>query len=145
MSGLFTPTRTGVRQFFIDAWSKQRAHAPLEPLEAIAVDWIVLHPEYHAVLEAPAAALERDFSPEEGVTNPFLHLSMHLSIAEQVSIDQPRGIRAATEALALRRGSLHAAHHAVMECLGSMVWEAQRSAQPPDALAYVECVRRALG
>lgn len=145
MSALFTPTRSGVRQFFIDAWAKHRAGAPLEPLEAIAIDWVREHPEYHATLDSGASALERDYAPEDGTSNPFLHLSMHLSIAEQVSIDQPPGIRAATEALALRRGSLHAAHHDVMECLGAMLWSAQRRGEPPDALAYLECVRRALG
>ena len=67
---------------------------------------------------------------------------MHLTIEEQLAIDQPTGIRQAVELLAARRGSLHEAHHDVMECLGEMVWASQRSGLPPDGLAYLEAVRR---
>ena len=75
-------------------------------------------------------------------TNPFLHLSMHLSISEQCSIDQPRGIRQAVELLTHRRNSLHEAHHAAMDCLGKMIWESQRAGRPPDGEAYIGCVQR---
>jgi hypothetical protein len=145
MSALFNPSRAEVRSFFVSAWARQREALPLSPLDAIAADWIAEHPEYHTLLEDPESDHAADYTPEQGQTNPFLHLAMHLSIAEQVSIDQPPGIRAATEALAARRGSLHAAHHEVMECLGTMLWEAQRNGAPPDGAAYVECVRRAAG
>jgi hypothetical protein len=108
----------------------------------MAARWIDEHPEYHADLADEAAALEAVYTVEEGRTNPFLHLSMHLTIEEQCSIDQPSGIRQAVELLAARRGSLHAAHHEVMECLGEMIWASQRSGLPPDGLAYLEAVRR---
>ena len=114
----------------------------MTPLEAIALDWMFEHPEYHATLASGNEALHEDYRPEGGQTNPFLHLSMHLSIAEQVSIDQPPGIRAAVESLTARLDSPHEAHHRVMECLGEMLWKAQRNGQPPDALAYIDCVRR---
>jgi len=113
----------------------------MEPLEIVAADWIAEHPEYHDELVAPAA----DYSIDSGRTNPFLHLSMHLSLSEQLSVDQPQGIKAAVEALARRSGSLHEAHHAAMDCLGEMLWTAQRSNQPPDGEAYVDCVRRKAG
>jgi hypothetical protein len=82
------------------------------------------------------------YDPDQGRENPFLHLSMHLSISEQVSIDQPRGIKQAYELLAARRGSPHEAQHEVMECLGQMMWESQRSGLPPDGDQYIACVRR---
>jgi hypothetical protein len=111
-------------------------------MEAIAVDWIRQHPEYHAALADVEAAVARDYSVEGGQANPFLHLSMHLSIAEQLSIDQPRGIRQATIDLAHRLGSEHEAHHQVMECLGQMIWTSQRNGAPPDEAAYIECIKR---
>ena len=138
---LFNPSREEVRRFFIDAWTKHTARQFLTPLESIAIDWISEHPEYHDQLSGPEA-LDSEFSPESGQTNPFLHLSMHLSITEQHSIDQPPGIRAAIDGLAARLGSSHRAHHEAMECLGEMLWSAQRNRQEPDALAYLECVRR---
>lgn len=111
-------------------------------MQVLAAQWIAEHPEYHTALADVDAALAANYSVEDGRTNPFLHLSMHLTISEQCSIDQPRGIRQAVELLAARRGSLHDAHHEVMECLGQMVWASQRSGLPPDGLAYLEAVRK---
>lgn len=138
---MFTPSQHDVRRFFCAAYRKQQERLPFDPMEAIAADWIAEHPEYHADLADEAAALAATYSVEGGRTNPFLHLSMHLSIAEQVSIDQPRGIRQAVDLLAAKRGSLHEAHHEVMECLGEMIWASQRSGLPPDPHAYLERVR----
>jgi len=137
---MFNPSKDEVRQFFLSTWQRHRAGGVLTPLELIAADWMELHPEYHAELADPQSA-SRDYSVEQGRTNPFLHLSMHLSIAEQVSIDQPPGIRQACELLRSKLGE-HAAHHAIMDCLGEMLWTAQRSGLPPDGAAYVDCVQR---
>ena len=139
---MFSPSPHDVRRFFCEARRKQLDAAPLTPLEAIAADWIAGHPEYHAELADVDAALAATYPVEGGKTNPFLHLSMHLSISEQASIDQPRGIRQALALLAARLGSAHEAQHAAMECLGEMMWTAQRSGLPPDGDRYIECVRR---
>ena len=138
---MFNPSRDEVRRFFRDAWSKHREKRPLVGLETTAVDLMLAHPEYHAALESAAEA-ERDFGIEEGQTNPFLHLSLHLAIEEQVSIDQPPGLRAELERLAAKRGDRHAALHEILDCLGETVWRSQREGTPPDAAAYLECVRR---
>jgi hypothetical protein len=138
---MFTPSSDDVRRFFCEAFHKQRAGDILSPMHAIAADWIVLHPEYADVLADVETALARDYAHDGAPANPFLHLSMHLSIAEQVSIDQPAGIRAACEALTRRLGA-HEAHHQIMECLGQMIWTSQRNGLPPDGQAYVECVRQ---
>jgi hypothetical protein len=135
---MFAPSQEQVRRFFCEAWSKHVAGQLLTPLEAQAADWVTQHPEYHADLADVDAAIAALYPVEGGRTNPFLHLSMHLSITEQVSIDQPRGIKAAVDRLALRRNSLHEAHHEVMEALGEMVWAAQRSGQPFDGHAYID-------
>jgi hypothetical protein len=139
---MFQPSQHDVRSFFCGTWRKQREGLPLSPLEAQAARWIDEHPEYHADLADEAAALAASYKVEDGRENPFLHLSMHLSILEQTGIDQPIGIRQAVELLAARRQSLHQAHHEVMECLGEMIWSSQRSGLPPDGQAYIECVRR---
>lgn len=138
---MFTPSSNDVRRFFCEAFRKHRHGEILSPMDAIAVDWISRHPEYDDVLNDAEAAIARDYSVEGGQANPFLHLSMHLSIAEQVSIDQPPGIRAAHNALVQRLGE-HDAHHQIMECLGEMIWTSQRNGTQPDGAAYVECVRK---
>jgi Domain of unknown function (DUF1841) len=139
---MFQPSQNDVRRFFCGAYSKQRSAVPLTTMEAIAARWVDEHPEYHAELADEAAALAAVYTVEEGRSNPFLHLSMHLSIEEQCSIDQPTGIRQAVGLLAARRSSLHDAHHEVMECLGEMIWASQRSGLPPDGQAYLEAVRQ---
>ncbi|THF66953.1 DUF1841 family protein [Pseudothauera nasutitermitis] len=138
---MFNPTRDQVRSFFIESWRKQRAAEPLTAMESMAVDIIGLHPEYHAVLEDPEA-IQREFSPDDGQINPFLHLSLHLAIEEQLSIDQPPGIRAATATLQLARGNRHDALHEVLECLGETMFNAQRNNTQPDGTAYLACIRR---
>ena len=139
---MFQPSQHDVRRFFCETWRKQQQALPLTPMEAIAADWITEHPEYHAELADLDAALAAAYLVEDGRSNPFLHLAMHLTITEQCGIDQPTGIRQAVALLAARRGALHAAHHEVMECLGEMVWASQRSGLPPDGLAYIDAVRQ---
>lgn len=140
---IFNPTREQARRFFIEAWRKRRESVPSSELETLAADWIGRHPEYLERFEE--AGIAADYAVEDGQANPFLHVGMHLSIEEQVSVDQPAGIRAAVEALARKLGSVHDAHHAAMECLGQMLWTAQRNGQPPDGEAYVACVSRRAG
>jgi hypothetical protein len=139
---MFTPSRDEARRFFIDAWRKYRAQQPLPGLEQTAAGIVALHPEYHAMIEDPDHHLDRDFRPESGDVNPFLHLSLHLAVAEQLSIDQPPGLRAHFERLRAARGDEHAALHALLECLGEVVWHAQRHGTPPDAAIYLACLER---
>ena len=139
---MFTPSRDEARRFLVDTWSKRRANEQLTALEAMAVETIALHPEYHPIVENPERYVERDWQPESGQANPFLHLSLHLAVAEQLGADQPRGIRAEFERLRAARGDEHAALHALLECLGEVIWSAQRHGTPPDAALYLACVER---
>jgi hypothetical protein len=139
---MFNPSQADVRRFFCAVQAKARSGKTMDALETLASQWLEEHPEYATDLEDADAALTRVYDGSDGRTNPFLHLAMHLSISEQCSIDQPRGIRQAVELLAARRNSLHEAHHEAMECLGQMLWESQRAGRPPDGEAYIDCVQR---
>jgi len=139
---MFTPSRDEARRFLVDAWGKYRAGAPLTALERMAAGIVALHPEYHPIVEDPDRHLDRDYRPESGDVNPFLHLSLHLAVAEQLGIDQPPGIRAHHERLTLARGDEHAALHALLDCLGEVLWHAQRHGTPPDAAIYLACLER---
>lgn len=139
---MFNPSRDEARSFFFDAWKAYRDGTPLSGLQQIALRVMLLHPEYHAILGDPERNLEQEFGPESGQLNPFLHLSLHLAIEEQISIDQPPGIRARYEALAGKTGSEHDARHDLLECLGETIWQAQRTGAPPDQNAYLECLNR---
>jgi hypothetical protein len=135
-------SRDQLRQMYIDAWRKRRERMPIEPLEAQIADIIELHPEYHAALEDPDRVLDRDYSPEGGQSNPFLHMSLHLAIREQIATDRPSGIRQAFTEIARRFGSEHDAEHQMIELLAQAMWEAQRSGLPPDERLYLEQIRR---
>lgn len=139
---LFNPSRDEARNFLFETWRKRRARELLSPLEDLAAQLIEKHPEYHAVLEYPERYQDKDYLPEQGETNPFLHLMMHLSIEEQISIDQPPGIRAHFVRLTRQFESEHDAQHRMMECLSEMIWQAQRNRTQPDAAIYFDCLEK---
>ena len=139
---MFNPSRNEVREFFFAIWSKAQAGSVLTPLEAMALSVVQAHPEYHDVLSNPDRYREREWTPEGGETNPFLHLSVHLAIEEQLSIDQPPGIRSIVQSLESKLGNAMDARHAVMDCLVEQVWQAQRNAVPFNNEAYLDCLRR---
>ena len=141
---LFNPSKEEVRQFFCEAWAMQQRSGILTPMESIAARWVVEHPEYHSILSDLEFAKEAEYTPEKGQTNPFLHLSMHMSITEQVQIDQPPGIREASKQLSIKLDYEHEAQHRIMECLGQVLWNAQRDGTPPDMAAYVEAIKKLL-
>ena len=134
---MFQPTRDQARETFFEAWRKYRGAQPLAGIEALALEVILAHPEYHDALAHPERTRGKDYFDE---SNPFLHMSLHLALEEQLSIDQPVGIRAGFESLVARFHDRHAALHQALECLGQTVWRAQRDGAPPDATAYLECL-----
>ncbi len=139
---MFNPTRDQVREFFMTTWQKHLEKSVLSPIEATALKWILEHPEYHALLSS-AEAKQQDFTVSDGQVNPFLHLSMHLAIEEQVSINSPPGIKAIFEQLSQRRNP-HDAMHEIMECLGQVIWESQRLGTPLNNELYMDLLQKRL-
>jgi hypothetical protein len=143
---MFTSDRHRFRQAFVQAWRKARANQPLEPLEQQIVQVVRLHPEYHAALEGGDDLLERDWLPEGGETNPFLHLGLHLGLQEQVSMDNPPGIRQCyRQAIQTCHGDLHEAEHRLMECLAEAMWKLQRGGGDFDTNTMLECIEARSG
>ena len=136
---MFDPSRDQVRETFFAAWRKYRAGEPLVGIETIALDVILAHPEYHALLADPGRYREKDYVDE---ANPFLHMSLHVALEEQLSIDQPPGIAERFRTLVQRHGERHKALHEAIECLAETVWRSQRDKLPPDAATYLECLER---
>lgn len=138
---MFAPDRNRMRQVFIDAWRKSQNKEPMEPVEQMVAEVVKQHPEYHKLLKGSEAALIRDYTPEDGETNPFLHMGMHISLQEQIGTDRPPGISSLYRQMALKTGDAHEVEHQMMECLGRSLWEAQRAGGLPDEQAYLECLR----
>jgi len=136
---MFNPTREQVRETFFGTWRKYRTGELLAGIEAIALDVILLHAGYHELLSQPEGFRVKDYTDE---SNPFLHMSLHMALEEQLSIDQPPGIAGHVQALVRRRGERHEALHEALECLAETMWRAQRDKMPPDADAYLECLAR---
>ena len=137
---MHSSNRNDTRQTFFEVWRKMQRGAPLTALESIIADVIRLHPEYHAMLADDGRALDKDWLPDGGETNPFLHMGMHIAIREQLSIDRPAGIKAAYEALLRHTGDAQEAEHAMLECLGEILWRAQRENRLPDEASYLACI-----
>ena len=142
---MFGTDRTQMRRVYTEAWRKRLSGEPMEPLEQVIASVVERHPEYHRLLENPENTLEKDYTPEMGESNPFLHLSMHLGLQEQISTNRPTGITGLYRQLTLKCGDAHTAEHEMMECLGQMIWEAQRYNRMPDEHGYLECIRSAIG
>jgi len=134
------PSRDATREVFFGAWRAYRAGEPLEGIKKLVVRIALEHPEYQSMLDDAAANADRDYTPEMGQTNPFLHMGMHIAIEEQLALDQPRGVRARYAALCARLGDAHAVQHLIMECLGEMLWQAQQSDATPNEQRYLECL-----
>jgi len=137
---LFGQNRDQLRSLYCEAWRLHRQGQPLEPRQAQIVAVIQRHPEYQPLLENPEQALGRDYLPELGETNPFLHMGMHLAIQEQVSTDRPAGIRELYHRLAAGSPDPHGLEHRLMECLAEMIWQAQRDGVAADEQRYLECI-----
>jgi Domain of unknown function (DUF1841) len=139
---LFGQSRDELRQVYFKTWKKYQDHLPLEPLEKIIAEVIVRHPEYHPLLQDQDSTLTRDYLPEAGESNPFLHMGMHIGIHEQLTTDRPAGIRSLYQQLLRRHQDAHAVEHMIMECLAEMIWQAQRNKVAPDEVNYLACLQK---
>lgn len=143
---MFSQDRHSYRQVFMDTWAKSQAGKPLEPLEAQILQILRQHPEYQGLLEDPDTSLNRDWLPEGGESNPFLHLGLHLAVLEQITVDRPAGIRKLHHNLVSATGDVHEADHRIMDCLAEALWRAQNATNRPfDDKAYLKCIKRSGG
>ena len=138
---LFGQDRDQLRKFYCQAWESHCQGKPLEPLQARIVAVIEQHPEYQAVLENSEQALAREYLPELGETNPFLHIAMHLAIQEQIDTNRPAGIRELYNRLLIKTGDRHELEHKLMECLAEMIWQVQKYGKTPDEKRYLACIK----
>ncbi|MFO1435108.1 MAG: DUF1841 family protein [Gammaproteobacteria bacterium] len=141
---MFIEDREGARRMFVEAWRKYCARMPMEPLEVLIADVVQVHPEYHGWLVDDTEALQREFIPEGGQSNPFLHMGMHIALREQVGSDRPAGIAELYRRAVWGASDSHGIEHEMMECLAEALWRAQRENRLPDETAYLECLRRRL-
>jgi len=124
------------RQVFWGAWQRELRAEPLDALQVRIVRVIHEHPEYHALFDDMDSFLDRDFGSDDGM-NPYLHLSLHLALEEQVATHQPPEAANVLIHLMQRKGlSRHDALHVLLEILAETVFYAQRQGGEPDVLVY---------
>jgi hypothetical protein len=139
---MFGQDRSQLRRLFFAAWHKYLAQQSLDPLEQLIVSVVQQHPEYHSLLADEAANLDKDYTPEMGQTNPFLHMAMHIAVQEQLATQRPDGITACHQELLLINQDAHVVEHQMMECLAEMMWQSQREGALPDEAVYLQCLRQ---
>ena len=135
---MFGNDRNQLRQMYKTAWDKYQQQQALSPLEAQIAAVVKEHPEYHGLIDQ----LEKDFLPENGDTNPFLHMGLHLAIREQVATNRPAGITAVFQTLAGHIGDPLEVEHRMIDVLAETLWDAQRTNSPPNEQAYLERLKR---
>lgn len=141
---LFGQDRSQLRKLYFQSWHKFKKNQPMEPMESVIAALINQHPEYHNFFDNMELNQNKDFTPEMGQTNPFLHLGMHISIQEQIGTQRPPEIASLYQLLCQKNGDAHEAEHQMMDCLGEMLWTAQRNNQQPDESTYLECIKKLL-
>lgn len=134
-------SRDETRRIYVEVWKKLNNGQILQPMETIIADVIQLHPEYHDLLDSAESVLQAEFTPEAGVSNPFLHMGMHIALREQASANRPSGFTKIYKKIS-RKMDIHQAEHAMMECLGQSLWLAQQQNTQPDEDAYLDCIRK---
>ncbi len=134
--------RGEMREVFFRAWCAFRQEHPLTGIEKIAVEVALRHPEYHSVLENPQSFQDRDYLPDFGETNPFLHMGLHIAIEEQITTNRPPGVIDIYQALCERFDDSHMVEHQMMDCLAETLWQAQRHGGQPSEKDYLACLRR---
>lgn len=142
---LYNPSRDQARQFLFDAWTKFKQKLILTDLEKIAVEVIQMHPEYHVVFDSAERFMHQQYFPEMGETNPFLHITLHLSVIEQISINQPIGVTQIYDKLRLQHNDKHLAYHDLIDCLAETIWQSQRNNQPLDSDHYLNLLKQKSG
>ena len=138
---MFGNDRDSMRRYYLQCWQKFQQKQPLDALEQQVASVIAEHPEYHGLLEQHDSAVQRDYIPENGETNPFLHMGLHLGIREQIATNRPPGIRELYQQLVIQYGN-NDAEHRMMDCLAESIWLAQRNQTAPDEAAYLECLQK---
>ncbi len=138
---MFGDNRNQLRQFFLDCWQLKTTGKPLDAMQTIVTNIIEYHPEYQRLLENPDI-VDTDYSVETGETNPFLHMGMHIALHEQLSTFRPAGINEIYTSLCHQYGDVHDAEHAMIECLGEALWQAQCNQSAPDEEAYLLCLKK---
>jgi hypothetical protein len=138
---MWLESRADARATFVEVWAKMNRGAALAPMESLIAEVITMHPEYHARLR-DREVLSAEFPPEQGESNPFLHMGMHIALKEQQRTDRPPGVADAYRRIVQRSGDAHEAEHRMIECLARSLWEAQRARVLPDEEAYLDCLRR---
>ncbi|WP_297391708.1 DUF1841 family protein [Acidiferrobacter sp.] len=137
---MWSADREALRGVFYSAWRHFREHAPLDGIETLVVEALLAHPEYQGLFADTPPAPAAVALPASGM-NPFLHLGLHIAVAEQIATDRPPGVIAEWQRLEGLWGDGHRARHAMMECLEETLWEAQAQGLAPDDAAYIERLR----
>jgi Domain of unknown function (DUF1841) len=138
---MFGNNRNELRQVYLSCWQLKKNKLPMDPMQEVVANIVELHPEYHHLLD-DKDNIGKDFSVETGESNPFLHMSMHIALHEQISTNRPAGINDCYQKLCIQHGDPHDAEHAMMECLGEALWQAQRDQATPDEAKYMECLKK---
>lgn len=138
---MFGSDRNTLRQFYQTSWQKALQNQSLTELEKQVATVIHEHPEYQKWVTSERS-IEKDWQPEQGETNPFLHMGMHLALREQVATDRPTGIARRYLLLCQQTQDPLAAEHLMMECLAEVIWQSQKQQQPPNEAEYLDCLTK---
>ena len=134
---MFTSDRSKQRQYLKQAWGKYTKQEQLEPLELQLAKIVEKHPEYQNLINN----LNSEYFPEQGSVNPFLHINLHLTLQDQLAMDQPKGIRGIHNKLLVKIKDEHEVEHLMMELIAEMIFNAQKNKAAFDLDGYINALK----
>ena len=134
---MFTSDRSKQRQYLKQAWEKYTSQEQLEPLELQLSKIVEQHPEYQNLIKN----LDSEYFPEQGNTNPYLHINLHLTLQDQITMDQPKGIRDIHSQLIVKIKDAHEVEHMMMEHIAEMIFNAQKNNAAFDIDGYIQALK----
>lgn len=130
---MFTNNRDAYRKAFATVWQKHQKNISLDPQELQLLQVMLLHPEYESIYSEATQAQE--YSLEE---NPYIHLSLHLTLREQIALNRPKGMTEIYNALMQQENNAHTCEHEMMNVLANLLWQAQQSGNMPSEEIYLQ-------
>ena len=134
---MFSSDRSAQRKFLAKSWEKYKTNQLLEPLELQLANIIAKHPEYQEIINN----LDTEYFPEQGKINPFLHINLHLSLQDQLDLDQPKGIKEIYNSLLKKIKDTHRVEHIMMEQIAEMIFISQKNNKPMDQEQYLRSLK----
>jgi hypothetical protein len=132
--------RESNRQRLHEVWVAAKAGRPLAGEEAAYAKAMLDHPEYHNAWEFADQVGAAEYVVDGA--NPFLHITVHVIIENQLAQGDPPEVAKTLERLLGQGMGRHGAIHAIAAAFMEVAFPAFQGREPFNTKRYIKKVRR---